>query len=144
MTLKKGADSQNYNVPKQPILLPCKFDLSHRIRKTYNLHVRKQSLRSAVQSNCTPDQCLCFRYTDNTIPLYQASASVTVYRICHFVLRPVRFPKVLVFSCEGSFKKFHSIIKEPVYRYKKIWAQGYKTFFMLSSAETTIYRAHKC
>ena len=25
-----------------------------------------------------------------------------------------------------------------------IWPQGYKTFFMLSSAETKIYPAHKC
>ena len=24
------------------------------------------------------------------------------------------------------------------------WSQGYKTFFMLSSAETKIYHAHKC
>ena len=26
----------------------------------------------------------------------------------------------------------------------KNWARGYKTFFMLSSAETKIYPAHKC
>ena len=30
------------------------------------------------------------------------------------------------------------------YGYTKYWSQGYKTFFMLNSAEHEIYPAHKC
>ena len=35
-------------------------------------------------------------------------------------------------------------IKQVHFNTKKPWAQGYKTFFMLNSAETQIYPAHKC
>ena len=33
---------------------------------------------------------------------------------------------------------------ENVQRMNRTWSQGFKTFFMLSSAETEIYPAHKC
>ena len=33
---------------------------------------------------------------------------------------------------------------EPKALNQSTWARGYKTFFMLSSAETKIYHVHKC
>ena len=67
-------------------------------------------------SNCTADQCLCFHYLDDTISL-------------------------LVKSEISSFLPSSLAVQGSLYQ---IRSQGYKTFFMLSSAETKIYPAHKC
>ena len=60
-------------------------------------------------SNCEADQRLCFRYTDSKIPLLSKTkisslkpSSVTVQVSMSCVI-PGRKPKLLVFSCKGSF-----------------------------------------
>ena len=59
-------------------------------------------------SYCTGDQHLCFRYTDSTIPLQHIfkissvlHSSVILYRLV--CAGPGRNPKLLVFSCSGSY-----------------------------------------
>ena len=61
------------------------------------------------RSNCEADQCLCFRYTDSTIPLLSKSkissflpSSVTVQ---HGLCRTWSEHKLLVFTHTGSYFK---------------------------------------
>ena len=65
-----------------------------------------------LHSNREADQCLCFGYSDSTVPLllkseFQASSLILwLYRpVC---VRPVQKLKLLVFSCTGSFD-FHVV-----------------------------------
>ena len=64
------------------------------------------------RSNCKADQCLCFRYTDGTIPLLSKCkisslypSSVTVQPgLCQTWLEP----KLLVLSHTCSYKQIHT------------------------------------
>ena len=62
-------------------------------------------------SNCTADQRLCFRHTDNTIHLLLISKVSSFYLYSVTVqpglCRPDHKPKLLVFSCTGSFSTIY-------------------------------------
>ena len=62
-----------------------------------------------LRSNCEADQCLCFRYTDSTIPLLSISkissllpSSVTSVAVQHGLCRTWSEPELLVFSRTSS------------------------------------------
>ena len=50
----------------------AQFKMSRRIRKQ-TICIGENKGADQLSSNCTADQCLCFRYTDSTIPLLPKS-----------------------------------------------------------------------
>ena len=75
----------------------------------------KRKAQISFCSNCTADQRLCFRYKDSTI-------------------------SILLKSEISSPQHASETIKVGLYQ---TWPRGYKTFFMLSSAELEILTVHK-
>ena len=76
-----------------------------------SLRMGKNKGKDQLRSYCEADQCLCFRYTESTIPLLSKSkisnllpSSVTVQPgLC----RTWSETKLLVFSRTGSYVKAH-------------------------------------
>ena len=87
-------------------------------------------------SNSTLDQCHFFGYTASTKPFY----SLLYMSICADM---VGNPEdgFLALLCNLSVPKLRVRLDKPE---SLIVGHRYKTFFMLNSAETKIYPAHKC
>ena len=60
-----------------------------------------------LRSDCEADQHLCFRYKDSTIPLFSKSKISSLYpssvTVQPGLCQTCSEPKLLVFSCTGSF-----------------------------------------
>ena len=64
--------------------------------------------------NCTSDQCLCFRYTDSTIPLLLSLDISSFYFLWLYSLvcgGPGWKPGLFVFSCEDSLMSCSTIFQ---------------------------------
>ena len=89
--------------------------MSRRIGKP-TIFIGENKGADQLRNHCEADQRLCFRHTDTTFPLLSKSKVPSLHSHC-------------VTEQAGLCRT---------------WPRGYKTFFMLSSAESKIYPAHKC